>query len=197
MMRWTNAVLAALLAVCAAVSQAEGVYVDGANTWLAHTHLLELQQGSRLSDKASSLGNGGYELSDGTYRSFHVWYATRWTDVRVSWLTQVTNNFGLIWGVSTGERGAKYAISPSMKLGFLAQAAPTKNTLVVLRATAILGGRLREKSCVADYGDIGGVQEVNCRLAASQLQPEETLTYLVREKPENPVQVAISFAWRF
>ncbi len=34
----------------------------------------------------------------------------------------------------------------------------------------------------ADYGDIGGVQRVNCRLAATELEPKETLKYLLMKE---------------
>ena len=61
----------------------------------------------------------------------------------------------------------------------------------------MLGGTLHEKSCSADYGQIGGVQEVNCRLAASTLPPAETLRYLLNEKPYNHNQVSLMLTWRF
>ncbi len=53
-----------------------------------------------------------------------------------------------------------------------------------LSLTTTFGGKLTEKSCEADYGDLGSYS-VNCRLAASQMAPEETLKYLVNAKPES------------
>lgn len=66
-----------------------------------------------------------------------------------------------------------------------------------VRATRILGGRLRERSCVANYGEIGGVQAVNCRLAASVLPPGQTLGYLFNDKPYNKDISFVQFAWNF
>jgi hypothetical protein len=52
-----------------------------------------------------------------------------------------------------------------------------------LSLTTTVGGNLTEKSCQADYGVLG-TYGVNCRLAASEMAPEETLKYLVNAKPE-------------
>ena len=46
-----------------------------------------------------------------------------------------------------------------------------------------MGGRFKEHSCTADYADLGGLEQVNCRLAATELAPEETLKYLVNDLP--------------
>lgn len=112
-------------------------------------------------------------------------------------MTQVQAGFGFIWGASTGERGVKYTIAPSLKLGAVYQTEITKNGFFSVKGTTIVGGSLKEKSCTADYGDIGGVQEVNCRLAATELPPAETLNYLVRDKPYNQHQLLIQFTQRF
>lgn len=170
---------------------------DNALAWLKNVHLIELQQGSELSNRANSLASGGYELANGQYQPFREWYASRLPDMRITWLGQVTQEFGLIFGLSTGERGKKYTIDPSVKLGFIAQAMNGRNTTITLQATTILGGMLREKTCTADYGEIGGTQEVNCRLAATTMQPADTLTYLVKEKPANRVHITLSVNWKF
>ncbi len=115
----------------------------------------------------------------------------------MAWMTPLTPHLGVIWGGSTGERGEKYTLAPSLKVGVVFQAAPTKNTVFSIKATTLLGGTLKEKSCRADYGDIGGVQEVNCRLAASTLEPAETLKYLVHEKPYNQNQIQIQLSLHF
>ena len=60
-----------------------------------------------------------------------------------------------------------------------------------------MGGSLKEKTCVAQYGEVGGTQEVNCRLAASEQAPLETLKYLARDKPHNQHQLLIQFTKRF
>jgi len=38
------------------------------------TSLVDIHQGSPLSDRARGLGNGGYELQNGTFVSFNQWY---------------------------------------------------------------------------------------------------------------------------
>lgn len=199
MLLCTAAVLFAGPAFCLDTSVAartNGQLLAGSSLW-ASTHLIELRQGSELSSKVGDLAGGGYELSDGRYQSFRGWYSSVWKDARVTWLTQVNNNFGIIWGFSTGERGKKYTIHPSLKLGFIAQAQAARNVTIALKATTILGGALREKSCTADYGEIGGVQEVNCRFAATLLQPSETLAYLANEKPLHKTQIALTLDWKF
>lgn len=150
---------------------------------LQSTFLLDARQGSELSERANAMRSGGFETSTGSSINFDQWYSTKWVDARFTWITQVDRHLGLIWGFSTGERGEKYRIEPSMKVGFAVQRQLDKSWNFSLTATTIFGGRLREKSCIADYGDIGGVQEVNCRLAASILAPEDTLQYLINEKP--------------
>ena len=170
--------------------------VPGRSLW-SKTHLVGIQQGSSLSRLVSHLRSGGYELADGRPVAFEHWYKTRWTDVSLTWMTQVSDNVGILWGFSTGERGAKYTIHPSLKLGWVAQGKLAQGAYLTFRATTVLGGRLQETSCIADYGDIGGVQAVNCRLAASTLPPADTLQYLLNEKPANRTQVSLAFEWRF
>ncbi|PBB86282.1 MULTISPECIES: hypothetical protein [unclassified Mesorhizobium] len=147
------------------------------------TSLVDIHQGSWLSDRARGLGNGGYELQNGSWVSFNQWYRTSWVDMHVDLLTQITEDTGILWGFGTGEEGEKYRIEPSLKLGFLTQVHPSANSILSFSFTTVIGGNLSEKSCEADYGDLG-TYNVNCRLAAGLLAPEETLKYLVNAKPE-------------
>jgi hypothetical protein len=149
------------------------------------THLIEIKQGSELSNKMGAWKMGGYELSNGTPVSFRSWYTPTFTDTRVTYMTQVHPKVGLIWGFSTGESAQKYTVDPSIKLGLVFRHELDKTSFFSLRGTTILAGRLRESACTANYGDIGGVQQVNCRLAASPMQPSQTLQYLYNEKPYN------------
>ena len=160
------------------------------------TYLLGIHQGSGLSDAAEALGDGGYELSDGTWVSFKKWYDGGWKDLFVDLLTQLGDDYGVLWGVSTGERGEKYTIDPSLKLGIIVQAHPKPNSTLSLTVTSTLGGSLTELPCQADYGDIGGIQTVNCRLAASPLPPEDTLKYLVKADP-NRLSVRVTYSASF
>lgn len=161
------------------------------------TSLIEVRQGTDLSSRMRGLRGQGFESAGGERVDFSAWYSTRWTDMRVTWLTQLSASTGLIWGVGTGERGVKYRIAPSFKLGLIHQARLGRRTTFTLRATTTLGGRLREKSCTADYGDIGGVQAVNCRLAASELAPAETLRHLFNDTARDQRQVSVQFSHAF
>jgi hypothetical protein len=73
-----------------------------------------------------------------------------------------------------------------------------KNVTVTTRAAYIFGGKLTEKACMADYGEYaGGYQKVNCRLAATPLPPEETMRYLVNEKPVNHWKISVDLSYVF
>lgn len=199
-LRITPCLAAVLMAVQPVASMAGG----WANTqWSASfapertTSLIELRQGSDLSSKVKSTRGQGYETAGGEFVDLSAWYGSSWTDVRVTWLTQLTTSTGLIWGLNTGERGEKYSITPGIKLGFIHQARVGRTSLLTLRATTTLGTRLREKTCTADYGDIGGIQPVNCRLAATELAPAETLSYLFRESSRDQRQISITFNHAF
>jgi hypothetical protein len=63
--------------------------------------------------------------------------------------------------------------------------------------TRLVAGGLKEKSCTADYGDIGGVQAVNCRLAASTLEPSSTLQYLANIRAQDRNWLSIRFNMNF
>lgn len=160
------------------------------------TNLVGIYQGSALSQKAAGLEYGGYELSDGTWQSFRRWYHTDWTDLRFEMLTQYSENFGIIWGASTGESAEKFRIDPGVKLGLMFQEYPTPATTLSLSLSTVLAGNLKEFPCVADYGDIGGIQTVNCRLAASPLPPAETLRYLIKDTPAR-MAVRLTFSGNF
>jgi hypothetical protein len=161
--------------------------------FLRSTHLIELKQGSDLSRKVAGVQGAGFETAQGAWVSMQPWYSSRWTDSSITWMTQLHPGLGVIWGLGTGERGEKYRIDPSFKLGLLAQTELRKNAYLSFKATTVMGGRLRERACVADYGEIGGVQAVNCRLAASTLPPAETLKYLFNERPTDRLTVSMQF----
>lgn len=165
---------------------------QSSTSWVDNTYLLELQQGSPISWKVRGFISQGYESSEGRWVSFRRWYSTDWVDARITWMTQLSERTGFIWGFSTGERGEKYEIAPSLKLGFIHQFDLGRNTTLNVRATTVIGGELSEKTCTADYGEIGGVQIVNCRLAANELPPAQTLQYLIREPPYNKDQILVT-----
>ena len=151
---------------------------------LENTSLVDIHSGSGLSDAVRSVSPSGFQLADGSDVRFSDWYTSRWQDVHVTWMTQLHDNVGFYWGFGAGERGQKYTIDPSLKLGFVLRHDLSDRSQLSLSATHTIGGGLSESSCTADYGAIGGVQTVNCRLAATELPPSETLQYLFDEPPE-------------
>lgn len=188
-MSFSKLIIAA--AVMAACSSAH------AYDFFDNTFLVEVKQGSLLSDKASNLGDGGYDSSGGNKIAFKDWYSTKWTDASITFVTRVNNSTGILWGFSTGEHGKKYDISPSFKLGAIHISQLTKSSTLTIRGSYIFGGNLKEKSCTADYGDVGGVQQVNCRLAASELAPADTLQYMINERPRDYRVLSVQYSLTF
>lgn len=164
---------------------------------LESTYLVGVHEGSRLSDVPFRASTESYELSDGTRVDLEKWYGRKSVDMRFDFLTQTGPKSGILWGFGTGERGKKYKIEPAFRVGLIAIAQPTPMLTFSLSLTTTLGGRLRERTCTADYGPIGGVQVVNCRLAASTLEPAETLKYLWRAKPADHTRLGVRVQLQF
>lgn len=166
--------------------------------FIDNTFLTSISQGSNLSSKADSLRGGGFEMADGTYKSYDKWYAPKgWTDMHVGFITTLSRTFGITWGFSTGESGQKYRIEPSFRLGLVSTHLINKDALFTVRAYNTFGGRLIEKACEADYGEVGGIQQVNCRMAASPLPPAETLQYMIKERPMHAWMVSVDLNVKF
>ena len=183
-----------LLALCGGVAPVSAEkYLSKNHGFAQSTYLIEVSQNTYLSRQANSLRNGGYETSEGKPVDFNAWYTPKLKETRVSWVTQWSPNLGLTWGFGSGERAEKYDIHPSFRGGFLLQVQPSRQSLLTFSAVSSWGGRMEEKTCVADYGDIGGIQAVNCRLAATALEPAETLKYLYNEKPSSYFQLGYQF----
>jgi hypothetical protein len=197
------AVVAAYAAVLSASGVAFAMDLNGdrwghpQNALFNSTYLIDVKQDNGHSRRLTPLQQAGFESAQGDWVSFYPWYSSAWKDTHVTLLTQLGSEFGFIWGVGTGERGAKYSISPSLRLGGIYRVALQKNTFFTFKASALLGAQLKEKPCTADYGDIGGSQEVNCRLAASTLSPASTLPFLFNEPSDNKTQVLFQFNHRF
>lgn len=149
------------------------------------------------SDFVSSVANQNFELSDGTPMSLEQWYSGGTPDLRATFLTPVNADFGILWGLGTGERGPKYDIEPSLKLGFIQRVNLGESAALTFQMSVVVGGFLNERKCTADYGPIGGIQDVNCRMSASLLPPEETLNYLFRERPHDQVEAAVTYRFMF
>jgi len=161
------------------------------------SYLLNLYRGSHRSSVAADLRMGGFDLSGGEYIAFRDWYTPALPDLTLLFLSQISDNFGMIWGVSSGERGPKYHIEPAIHLGFVYQYVPADNAVFAIKAVYPLFGRMHEKTCLADYGAIGGIQNVNCRLAADPMQPEDTLDYLIDLRGEVDATLGITFTLTF
>ncbi len=151
------------------------------------TYLIVAQQGTVMSKKISDIRNHSIENAYGQKIKFEKWYKNKnsWVDSQFMWLTQIDKDSGILWGFTTGEKGEKYFIKPSVSIGLLQRFEINKNSSISFQASFQFGGRLKEKSCIADYGAVGGIQRVNCRLAATELEPKETLRYLFNEEPKD------------
>jgi hypothetical protein len=163
------------MGVCAFTSLAQ------AQDMFEQTFLLDVNMGSVRSNIAREFSVGGYELEDGTPVRFADWYTPRMSDLNVLFLSEINQSFAVTWGLSTGEQGDKYKIEPGVWLGFVHRVELDQHRSVTLSARTLLGGRFKEHSCVGYYTIIDDFAEVNCRLAASVLPPEETLQFLADE----------------
>ena len=159
------------------------------NSFAQATHLIEIKTESSLNNRARSLRDVQYETSGGQPVDVYSWYSPKVPEIHVSWITQINRNLGIIWGIGTGERADKYTINPSLRIGFIWGYETAKNQFLSIMADTYVGGEMNEHSCLADYGDIGGIRGVNCRLAATHLSPEETLDYLEHGRQVGSIRV--------
>ncbi|WP_245472423.1 hypothetical protein [Rhizobium jaguaris] len=159
------------------------------------TSLVGINRGSDLTTIARRLERGGYELTNGTWVPLSKMYHSNWVDMQFEMLTQLSDDFGLLWGASTGQRAEKVRIDPDVQLGFIVQKRPTPSTTLTFTANSILGGDLTEQPCTASYR-LGGVQKVNCRLAASELPVADTLKHLVKLHPSR-LKLSLWFRGQF
>lgn len=149
------------------------------------------------SRSVQSISWGATRLSNGSQVPLRQWYSAGMQDWHVTMLTAVNKNFGLLWGFGIGEAGEKYRIDPSLTLGFIYTYEPGPSSTLSFRLSTVLGGRLTERPCVANYGAIGGVQTVNCRLAASPMRPADTLRHLIDNEPYEQIRLNVVYKFRF
>ncbi len=161
------------------------------------TYFVNMQHRTYLTDKVRNLQDQSFELSNGNLVAMKKWYSPKSADMQLDFMTQLTPRLGLVWGASTGNYGEKFVIQPSFKLGMVFHTQPTPNSELSLSLTRQLRGRLEEKPCIADYGSIGGVQTVNCRYAASTMEPSQTLKYLLNEKAPDSVYISLRYKFIF
>jgi hypothetical protein len=161
------------------------------------TQLLAVATGTVRSQSARALGRGGYDLADGGRVDLRPWYTGAWQDLRVDLVTALDPGLGVVWGFTTGEGGPKYRIDPGLRIGLVAFFETGRDQSLAIGATTVIGGALRELPCIADFGEIGGVVAVNCRLAATEMPPEDTLDYLLRMGGRSEFRAWLRFEWRF
>lgn len=161
------------------------------------TELLDLRLGGRFTSLVESLAIGGFELDQGRYISFDDWYTPRRPEVTVQFLTILSPEFALTWGFSTGARGRKFRIDPSVQLGIVYQYQVIPNGWLTLTLTGVIGGNLTEKACIGDWPALGGPQRVNCRFADEPIAPRKTLRALENRKGYRDSRVTLTFEYRF
>ena len=155
-------------------------------------HLLDIHLGSHRSDIVQGMRSGGYELADGKPVSFDGWYRPHHPEITILFLSQLSDHVGLTWGLSTGGDGKKYTIDPALHLGLTWQADLSPRSTLTLGLQTVWGGHLQERSCSADYGPFG-MAEVNCRLAATEMPPAETLRYLANVRGDGDNRITLRF----
>lgn len=197
-MAWTFRTLTfLLLALPGSFAAAQGVMIDANNRFMASTYLIGLSFEGLNSSRVRQAARDGFELSNGAQVDLAGWYSPRFPNVSATFATQVSPRLSLLWGASLGERGAKYTLGPSGMIGITVRQPLGRRSWLNLEVYGHFGGALRESSCTGDYGAIGGVQRVNCRMAASILPPAQTLDYLWNEPPVSFGQLKLSYEFRF
>ena len=167
-----------------------------AQSWLRGSSLIDASMGAGNSAIFQQFATTGYELEDGTYQSLSGFYGNDWRDVRLVALTPVTQDTSVIWGGSTGERGDKYYVMPSVEVGLSHSQTLGDQGTLNLTGRLRLGGQGRELPCEANF-TLGGTKTVNCRLAAGTLRPEETLKFLISAPTPNWFSGGVSYRHRF
>lgn len=167
----------AILLLAAGSSAAQGrAQAAEAGFWAA-TALRGLSFDGLNSQIVRQAARDSFELSGGQLVDLAKWYSPKFPNLSASFQTQINRDVALIWGGSIGEAGTKYRLGPSGVIGLAMQRRVGKFAMLRIDVAGQFGGALQERPCVGDYGAIGGVQQVNCRLAASPLPPKQTLQY--------------------
>lgn len=164
-----------------------------------NTQFVDIRLNSGFARQLQPIRAGGYEAAQGDWISFQRWYAPTWRDTSMTWMTPLSPRLGLLWGLSTGERAAKYTVEPGLRVGAVFQTDVSRQLSFSFKALHVLGGRLKERSCQANYGAITGNAEVevNCRLAASTLAPRDTLNLMLNGRPDNATELRLQVNYRF
>ena len=170
---------------------------DGEKGFWAQTALRGISFDGLNSETVRHAARQGYELSNGQMVDLSRWYSPRFPNLSTMFETQINSDFSLIWGASLGESGEKYRLGPSGTIGFALRRPMGKHATLNFEVVAQTGGALSEGLCIADYGAIGGVQPVNCRLAASTMSPKKTLEYRWDDPAMTVARVQLSYVLKF
>lgn len=192
---WMFAAFVWLTAANAVVAQSP--VLGAQSSFWSQTDLRGLSFDGLNSHIVRSAAHEGFELSGGEYVDLSNWYSPEFPNISASFETQLRPNLSMIWGGSLGESGTKYTLGPSGMIGFAYRRPVGKSAIISLEMLSVFGGALRERSCTANYGSLGGVQAVNCRLAATTLSPKQTLQYLWDEPPTATTTLRIAYSLQF
>ena len=143
-------------------------------------------------------------LADGTSKNLRPYFrpANNWQDAELMLATRLIDSnrarVDLLWGGSTGQEAQKLYVQPSARVGFFMALAPVDDFLITTKLTKVVaGGRTIERACIADYGEIVGIQAVKCSLASSALPPAQTLAYLQNTPNKEQISANIELKWFF
>ena len=143
-------------------------------------------------------------LSDGGSQSLRPLFrpSNNWLDTELMFATRVLNEerftASMLWGGSTGQDAQKMYVQPSARVGLFMAAAPLDNLLITAKfSTVVAGGRQIERSCSANYGEIGGTQAVKCSMASSVMAPSDTLKYMTNTQSREQILAQVAMKWFF
>ena len=176
---------------------AQTILPDTNSACLAKTQVVNLSFDGYNSSTVRQAARSGFELSGGRPVDLARWYSPRFPNLTAVFVTDIGQGVSILWGGSLGEVGPKYRLGPSGLLGVTLQRPLGRFSRVIFQLYGQYGGALRESHCIGNYGDLGGEQTVNCRLAASILPPAQTLEYLWNTAPVAQGVMKISYEFRF
>lgn len=181
----------------AGIAHGQGFGLSHDDSIWGRSRLVDLTHGALNSDLVRSAAIAGFELSGGEQVDLQRWYSPSLPNLSATVLTEVSPNLGVIWGGAIGERGEKYTLGPTATLGIVFRKSIAHNLSLGLEMSGIYGGKLRERACLGNFGAIGGVLQVNCRLAATLIPPKETLEYLWNEPARAVGVLRLTLQWSF
>ena len=173
-------------------------------------HLLGVEQ-TYNSKVISNYHMSTIPLSDGSHKLLnHLYRPKDVLDTRFTFGTPLYTytedrtyaTFMALYSASTGERAEKYTIDPSFGAGarfFLVHGYQGGNRSFEAYFNVhkvLAGGRLNEKTCTADFGELGTYQ-VGCRFAHLPIPVEETVKLGFHQYLRDVVAAQVRFTWRF